>query len=1046
KITAASNAAAVSAKDIVELSKSATVAQDSAVNAIISGVTNNNLGGAVNNFTGGQLISKINQAIPQDLTPIVPIIVTPPNNGGSGGSGNGGNNKNKDHDAPFLEFTTPSYGQILVADGEFRMIFNEPVKAGKGDISIVIGNGTETRIINVNDNQVFFDGNSVIIKPQNAWVADTVYQINLASGVITDVAENAFAGCNIRFTAIPSNPVLSWSNPGDGAADFQADSLAIILDFNEPVKAGSGNIRIVNDTDSGDTRTIPVNYQDLVTFVHNKFGKHGDLTSYVLIDPGNDLVANNDYHIEIDDGAITDLAGNAYAGISDPTTLNFTTIAPAYPVLSSSDPLDDAADFKVDSDITLVFNEYVYSSGSGAIRIVNDDNPDDTRLIDIDDQNQVTFVDNKQGGSMGYVVINPADDLVPNAHYHIEIENGAINDLTGHGYVGISDSTKLNFTTIAATGPIFTWSNPVDEATDFQVDSDITLSFNKPVTAVNGYIRIVDDTHSNNNNSGDTRTIAVTDTSQVIFNGYQVVINPADDLVPNAHYHIEIENGAINDRGGNAYAGISDPSALNFTTISSNPILNPWSYPENNAKDFQVDSDIRLDFNENVKPGSGNIVISNGSDTRTIAVTDASQVTFIGNQVFINPSTDLVPETDYHIEIANTAITDLAGNAYAGISDATALNFTTIPSNPRLSASDPQDEATDFLVDSNITLNFNEPVKAVSGYIHIVDDTPINNLNTNLNVGNSNKSNNSSDTRTISLTDTSQVTFARDKNGSLTGQVFINPTTDLIANTSYHIEIDDGAITDLAGNPYAGISDLTTLNFKAIIPDTTPPTATFSPADGATEVAVDDDIVLTFNEAVQAADGGYILISNDDNKNDTRYIGLNDASQVTISGERVIINPASDLAPESNYHIEITNTAIADLAGNPYAGISDSTTLNFRTISSDPYLLASDPRDDGYLFQRDFIQLLFNEVVKPGNDGFIWIVGDHSYDYRVISVTDSEQVRFEGDLVIIMPTVALRSDEPYHMEIDHGAITDLTGNPYAGISDSTTLNFTTLFF
>src|SRR5262249_31810214 len=84
------------------------------------------------------------------------------------------------------------------------------------------------------------------------------------------------------------------------------------------------------------------------------------------------------------------------------------------------------------------------------------------------------------------------------------------------------------------------------------------------------------------------------------------------------------------------------------------------------------------------------IVITNGTDdTRSISVTDATQITISGNSVTINPTTDLHANTAYHVEIAATAITDLAGNNYAGISDATTLNFTTAASETQTVSFDP---------------------------------------------------------------------------------------------------------------------------------------------------------------------------------------------------------------------------------------------------------------------------------------------------------------------------------------------------------------------
>ncbi|MBF0463377.1 MAG: FG-GAP repeat protein, partial [Magnetococcales bacterium] len=88
-------------------------------------------------------------------------------------------------------------------------------------------------------------------------------------------------------------------------------------------------------------------------------------------------------------------------------------------------------------------------------------------------------------------------------------------------------------------------------------------------------------------------------------------------------------------------------------------------------------SNIVLTFSENVVAGTGNIVISDGIDTRTIAVTDATQVTISGNTVTIDPTNDL--HSAYSVQMADGVIQDVAGNHYAGILDNTTLNFTTPP-------------------------------------------------------------------------------------------------------------------------------------------------------------------------------------------------------------------------------------------------------------------------------------------------------------------------------------------------------------------------------
>ncbi|HYD95417.1 MAG TPA: Ig-like domain-containing protein [Noviherbaspirillum sp.] len=130
----------------------------------------------------------------------------------------------------------------------------------------------------------------------------------------------------------------------------------------------------------------------------------------------------------------------------------------------------------------------------------------------------------------------------------------------------------------------------------------------------------------------------------------------------------------ITDAAGNAGAA---GAALAVTLDSAAPTL-ASSTPADNSANAGLAGNIVLTFSENVAAGSGNIVITNGAgDTRTIAVTDSTQVTVSGKTVTIKPTLPLLASTGYNIQMASGVITDVAGNAYAGISNATTLNFTT---------------------------------------------------------------------------------------------------------------------------------------------------------------------------------------------------------------------------------------------------------------------------------------------------------------------------------------------------------------------------------
>lgn len=130
----------------------------------------------------------------------------------------------------------------------------------------------------------------------------------------------------------------------------------------------------------------------------------------------------------------------------------------------------------------------------------------------------------------------------------------------------------------------------------------------------------------------------------------------------------------ITDAAGNVgTAG----GALSLAMDTAPPTLSSSS-PSDNATAVSMAASIVLTFTENIAAGTGNIVVSNGStDTRTIAVTDATQVTISGKTLTINLTLPLQGSTAYNVQLASGVITDVAGNAYAGIANATTLNFTT---------------------------------------------------------------------------------------------------------------------------------------------------------------------------------------------------------------------------------------------------------------------------------------------------------------------------------------------------------------------------------
>ena len=304
-------------------------------------------------------------------------------------------------------------------------------------------------------------------------------------------------------------------------------------------------------------------------------------------------------------------------------------------------------------------------------------------------------------------------------------------------------------------------------------------------------------------------------------------------------YYVNIAASAFDDSSSNSYAGISDATTLNFTTADVDAPTLSSSSPAAGATGIAVDANIVLTFSEAVDAESGNITIKKSSDdstVETIAVTNSKISGSGSTQITINPSTTLDGSTSYYINIASTGFDDSSSNSYAGITDATTLNFTTADiGDPTLSSSSPADGATGVGVNDNIVLTFSEAVDRESGNITIK------------------KSSDESTVETIAVTN-SKVT------GTGSTEITINPDTPIDSLTGYYVNIATTGFDDSSGNSYAGITDATTLNFTTA--DVDAPSVTFSPANSATGFAADSNITITFDEAVRNTDDTALTDTN----------------------------------------------------------------------------------------------------------------------------------------------------------------------------------------
>ena len=240
---------------------------------------------------------------------------------------------------------------------------------------------------------------------------------------------------------------------------------------------------------------------------------------------------------------------------------------------------------------------------------------------------------------------------------------------------------------------------------------------------------------------------------------------------------------------------------------------------------------------------------------------------------------------------------------------------------PAIASLTPADDSTQVSVVDNLVIVFDENIAVNAGYI------TLKNLTTTAET-------------VINVIDGTKVLITGDT-------LQINPSADLDTNTFYAVRIDPGAIVDLAGNGFPGISDDITWTFNTgeVDDSVAPSVVSVSPADGTTGVSYSTSLSMTFDENV-VANTGNITLRNLTDSTQT-VIDIADSSQVSVSGTAVTITPSSYLGEGKDYAVRMDAAAILDLAGNPYAGISDDLTWNFTTSANNPpAIVAFNPADE----------------------------------------------------------------------------------------------------
>ena len=232
------------------------------------------------------------------------------------------------------------------------------------------------------------------------------------------------------------------------------------------------------------------------------------------------------------------------------------------------------------------------------------------------------------------------------------------------------------------------------------------------------------------------------------------------------------------------------------------------------------------------------------------------------------------------------------------------------------------------------------------------------------------------------------------------------------------------------------------------IRDSAPALGSSVPADNATNVATDANIVLNFNEAVDVETGNITIKKTSDNST----VATIDVTSGQVSGSgtsQITINPTSDLpAGETELYVLIDASAFDNSGSLSYAGISSTTALSFTTATlpsnTNPSLSSSSPSDNATDVALDAnIVLNFSENVDVETGNITIKKTSDNSTFETIDVTSSNVTGTGSTQITINPSSNFDDEVEYYVLIDATAFDDSESGSYAGISSTTALSFTT---
>ena len=552
----------------------------------------------------------------------------------------------------------------------------------------------------------------------------------------------------------------------------------------------------------------------------------------------------------------------------------------AAPAVNATTPTNGAVQIANNTNITITFSEPVNVTGNW-FQIVG--STSGTRNV----------ADTVVTGGPTTFTINPNVDFANGESVTVTVFAAQVTDQdTNDPPDNMAANFAFSFT--IDQPPSVSATTPTNGATNQSASTDLTITFSEPVNVTGNWFQIVCTT-SGTKNVADT----------VVTGGPTTfTINPSADFTAGETCTVTVFAAQVADQDtGDPPDNMTANFVFSFQTTDAAPTVTATT-PTNGAVNQATNTNIDVTFSEPVNvTGNWFQIVCTTSGTRNVAntVVTGGPTTFT-----INPNTDFTQAETCTVTIFAAQVTDQDSNDPP---DNMAANFVfsfSMDAAPSVTASTPTNGATQQASNTNISLTFSEPVNVTGNWFQLVGAV--------------------SGTRNVSDTVVTggPTTFT------------INPNVDFTPGELVTVTVFAAQVTD---QDSVDPPDNMTANFVfSFTIDQAPSVTATTPTNGATNVALNSNLSITFSEPVNVTGNWFQVVCP---TSGTRNV----ADTVVTGGPTTFtINPNADFAFNETCTVTVFAAQVNDQdSADPPDNMTANFVFSYTTVDAAPSVTATTP-------------------------------------------------------------------------------------------------------